>query len=63
MGNQLRSVGYIGDVEVFANGRTQYESALQDKKFIVDADAYMRFVAHAMIRRLMDVERTRSLDR
>jgi hypothetical protein len=53
----------LKELEVFANGRTKYDSALRDKKFLVDSESYMRFVAHAMVRRLMDVERTRLFDR
>ena len=53
----------LKELQVFAGGRTQYDSALSDHRFLLDSDAYMRFVAHAMIRRLMDVERTRSFDR
>ena len=53
----------LKELQVFSEGRTQYDSALQDKKFLVESDAYMRFVAHAMVRRLMDVERTRLSDR
>ena len=53
----------LKELQVFAAGRTQYDTALSDHKFLLDSDAYMRFVAHAMIRRLMDVERSRDSDR
>jgi hypothetical protein len=33
---------------------------LLDRKFLMDSDAYMRFVCHAMTRRLMEVESSRS---
>ncbi len=53
----------LHELQSFSRGRTEYESALQDQKFIVDADSYLRFVCHAMVQRLMDVERTRLADR
>jgi hypothetical protein len=53
----------LKELHVFAAGRTQYDSALADQKFLMDADSYMRFVCHAMVRRLMDVERERVSDR
>ena len=53
----------LKELHVFAEGRTQYDSALADQKFLMDSDSYMRFVCHAMIRRLMDVERDRVSDR
>jgi hypothetical protein len=53
----------LKELHVFAAGRTQYDSALADQKFLMDSDSYMRFVCHAMIRRLMDVERQRVSDR
>ncbi|HEY4329888.1 MAG TPA: hypothetical protein VGN88_09140 [Phycisphaerae bacterium] len=53
----------LRELHVFAAGRTQYDSALMDQKFLADADSYMRFVCHAMTRRLMDVERDRLSDR
>jgi len=53
----------LKELHVFAAGRTQYDSALADQKFLMDSDSYMRFVCHAMIRRLMDVERERVSDR
>lgn len=43
----------------FARGRTDYDSALREERFLADSDAYMRFVCHAMVRRLMEVERRR----
>ena len=51
------------ELKDFARGRTDYDSALQEEKFLADADAYMRFVCHAMVRRLMEVERSRGADR
>lgn len=53
----------LKELAVFARGRTQYDSAMMDQKFLADADQYMRFVCHAMVRRLMDVERDRLSDR
>jgi hypothetical protein len=53
----------LKELEVFSEGRTEYDSALSDQKYLMDSDSYMRFVAHAMIRRLMDVERQRLSDR
>ena len=53
----------LRELKTFANGRTQFDSALMDQKFLVDSDSYMRFVCNAMVRRLMDVERTRASDR
>ncbi len=47
----------------FTKGRTDYQSAFQDERFLADIDSYTRFVCHAMIRRLMEVERVRSSDR
>lgn len=49
----------LRELRTYANGRTQYDSALMDQKFLLDSDAYMRFVCNAMVRRLMDVERER----
>jgi len=49
----------LRELKTFANGRTQYDSALMDQKFLVDSDSYLRFVCNAMVRRLMDVERER----
>jgi hypothetical protein len=49
----------LRELRDFAKGRTQYDSALQDQKFLMDSDLYLRFVSHAMVRRLMEVERTR----
>jgi hypothetical protein len=43
----------------FAQGRLNYDGALREDRYLQDADAYMRFVCHAMIRRLIDVERDR----
>jgi hypothetical protein len=53
----------LRELESYAAGRTDYGSALQDKKFLMDADAYMRFVCHSMVRRLMEVEGARAPDR
>ena len=53
----------LKELEVFASGRTRYDSAVQGRQFLLDSDAYMRFVCHAMVRRLMDVERERVADR
>jgi hypothetical protein len=53
----------LKELEVFASGRTRYDSAAQERQFLLDSDAYMRFVCHAMVRRLMDVERERLSDR
>lgn len=53
----------LRELRVFASGRTQYDSALMDQKYLLDSDSYMRFVCHAMIRRLMEVERQRVSDR
>jgi hypothetical protein len=53
----------LRELRNYATGRTEYDSALREQRFLLDADAYMRFVAHAMIRRLMDVERGRPSDR
>jgi hypothetical protein len=53
----------LKELRDYAQGRTQYDSALQDQKFLMDADAYTRFVCHAMVRRLMEVERARATDR
>jgi hypothetical protein len=49
----------LHELRDFAQGRTQYDSALLDEKFLMDADAYMRFVCHAMVRRLIEVEKAR----
>lgn len=53
----------LRELRLFAAGRTQYDSALMDQKFLMDSDSYMRFVCHAMIRRLMELERQRLSDR
>jgi hypothetical protein len=53
----------LHELRNYARGRTEYDSALQEKKFLVDADAYMRFVCHAMVRRLMEVESARGAGR
>jgi hypothetical protein len=49
----------LRELRDFAAGRTQYDSALADDKFLMDADLYMRFVSHAMVRRLMEAEKER----
>ncbi len=53
----------LRELHAYAEGRTEYGSALAEERFVMDVDSYMRFVCHAMVRRLMDVERTRSSDR
>jgi hypothetical protein len=53
----------LRELRLFAAGRSQYDSALAEQKFLMDSDSYMRFVCHAMTRRLMDVERERISDR
>jgi len=47
----------------FTKGRTDYQSALQEQRYLADIDSYARFVCHAMVRRLMDVERVRATGR
>jgi len=47
------------ELQDFAKGRTDYGSALQEDRYLADSEAYMRFVCHAMIRRMLDVESTR----
>lgn len=53
----------LEELHVFASGRADYDSALAERAFLLDSDRYLRFVCHAMVRRLMDVERTRVSDR
>ena len=53
----------LRELHAFAEGRTDYGSALQEDQFLDDQDAYVRFVAHAMVARLMEVERARLADR
>jgi len=53
----------LRELRDFAMGRTQYDSAMLDQKFLMDADLYARFVCHAMVRRLIEVERDRLSDR
>jgi hypothetical protein len=53
----------LRELRDFARGRTQYDSALEEQKFLMDSDLYVRFVCHAMVRRLMEVERARVADR
>jgi hypothetical protein len=53
----------LRELRGFAAGRTEYDTALQEQKFLMDSDAYLRFVCNAMTRRLMDVERSRVADR
>jgi hypothetical protein len=49
----------LRELQEFARGRTPMDSALQDEKYLMDSDLYVRFVSHAMVRRLMEVERQR----
>jgi hypothetical protein len=49
----------LRELQEFARGRTQFDSALQGDKYLMDSDLYVRFVSHAMVRRLMEVERVR----
>ena len=49
----------LRELRDFAQGRTQNDSALQDERFLMDMDAYTRFVCHAMVRRMIEVERVR----
>ena len=58
-----RNQTVLRELRDFTAGRTEYTSALQDEKFIDDMDQYTRFVCHAMVRRLIDVERSRLSDR
>jgi hypothetical protein len=53
----------LAELRVYAQGRVEYGSALESERYIMDADAYMHFVCHSMVRRLMEVERTRVSDR
>lgn len=53
----------LRELQNYAAGRTEYDSALREKKYLVNADLYMRFVCHAMVRRLMEVESARGADR
>jgi hypothetical protein len=53
----------LRELRDFAAGRTEPDSALGEEKFLADADHYMRFVCHAMVRRLMEVQRGRVSDR
>jgi hypothetical protein len=53
----------LHELRDFARGRTQNDSALGDEKYLLDADAYTRFVCHAMVRRLMEVEKARPAGR
>ena len=53
----------LKELQGFAAGRSDYDSGLQGDRYLYDSDAYMRFVCHAMIRRLLDVERDRVSDR
>lgn len=49
----------LKELEDFAKGRSDYESALQERRYLVDIDYYVRFVCHAMTRRLLETERGR----
>ena len=53
----------LRELRDFAQGRTQRDSALQDQKFLLDSDLYLRFVCHAMARRLLEVEKARAAGR
>lgn len=46
----------LAELRDFARGRTNYESALQEDRFLADVDAYTRFVCHAMVRRLLELQ-------
>jgi hypothetical protein len=54
-----RNQTVLRELRDFAAGRTEYASALRDEKFLVDMEQYTRFVSHAMVRRLMALERER----
>jgi hypothetical protein len=54
-----RNQTVLRELRDFAAGRTEYSSALKDEKFLTDMEQYTRFVAHAMVRRLMELERDR----
>jgi len=56
---QSTNQSVLKELQAYAGGRTEYDSALADQKFVMSSDSYMRFVSHAMIRRLMDAERER----
>ena len=58
-----RNQTVLRELRGFASGRTEYASAMKDEKFLVDMDQYTRFVSHAMIRRLLELERNRVADR
>jgi hypothetical protein len=47
------------EIRDFAAGRTHEGSAMGPDRYLSDADAFMRFVCHAMVSRLMEVERDR----
>jgi len=53
----------LQELREFARGRTNYDSALKEERFLRDSEAYMRFVCHAMVRRLVEVERGRASGR
>ena len=53
----------LRELHMFALGRTDRESALAEDRYLVDQDAYLRFVAHVMVGRLMEVEQVRLTDR
>jgi hypothetical protein len=46
----------LAELRDFARGRTNYESALQEDRFLADIDSYTRFVCHAMVRRLLELQ-------
>jgi hypothetical protein len=51
----------LRELSNFVKGRTDYDSALQEKRYLADADSYMKFVANAMVRRLLDAEGQRTM--
>lgn len=53
----------LAELRNFARGRTNYESALQEDRFLADIDSYTRFVCHAMVRRLLELQRVAPSDR
>ena len=53
----------LPELRDFARGRTNYESALQEDRFLADIDSYTRFVCHAMVRRLLELQQVAPSDR
>lgn len=47
------------EIRDYAQGRINYDSALGAERYIYDSDSFMKFVCHAMVHRLMEVERDR----